>query len=145
MTEVTLSSLEDLVKSIKDKRDEIDAQSDVVKKLNSELGELEQKCMGYLKEAGKDSYQSEYGTIYQIQKPRITTPKTDEDKKAFFAYLEEKGLFLQYASVNSNSLNSFYKAEFEAAKERGDMAFSIPGLGTPSIYESIGFRKRWKM
>lgn len=141
MEEITLKDMDALIEQISNKRYEIDEHRIIEKKLNAELDELERKCISYLKELGRESYQSPIGTIYQIQKPRITTPKTDKDKKAFFDYLEKKGLFLQYASVNSNSLNSFYRAEFEAAKERGEMDFNIPGLGAPSIYETVGFRR----
>lgn len=139
--EVTLKDMDALIEEIAAKRNEIDAQAEIVKALNKQLDDLEIKCIGYLKELNRENYQSPVGTIYQIKKWRVSTPKTEADKEAFFAYLKERGLFNQYATVNSNSLNAYYASEFEAAKERGEFGFTIPGLSAPSLYETVGFRK----
>ena len=69
-------------------------------------------------------------------------PRTQEQKEAFFEYLKSRDLFWAYASVNSQALNAFYKAEFDAAMQDGDLDFSIPGIDEPDIVETIQMRKK---
>jgi hypothetical protein len=43
-------------------------------------------------------------------------------------------------SINSQSLNSFYKSELEIAKEQGNVGFKIPGIAEPEVYWTLGMR-----
>lgn len=68
-------------------------------------------------------------------------PRTAEDREAFFDYLKSKGIFDQMISVNSQTLNSFAKAEFEASLDEGNVDFKIPGLSDPVISTSIAMKR----
>lgn len=138
---VTVEDLNRLVEELQKQRLEKEKQEDILKAINKCVDALENKCAAYLKELDQDSFKTPYGTIYRIQRWRVPTPKSDTDKKAFFDYLQEKGMFYTLASVNSNSLNSFYKNEVEAAKERGEF-LEIPGLEPPQLTETLGVRKK---
>jgi hypothetical protein len=140
---VTVAELDDLVRQIFDKRLVIEEAEAVVSGHNKELAKLEEKAVVYLKELGRDNYRTEWGTVSILEKWRVNLPQTDEDKQAFFQYLREKGLFDRLATVNSNSLNSLYMAEWAAAQEEGKgMEFSIPGIGAPKLFEALGKRKK---
>jgi len=79
------------------------------------------------------------------QQAMVPTPKTKEDKEAFFQWLlQEKGeaLYWHYIGVNSMSLNAFYKEEREAAVERQDIDFKIPGVGKEYTTHKLSVRKR---
>jgi hypothetical protein len=140
--ETTVLDMEQLTEKIQAKRLEIDQAQDVVKELNKQLASLELTMMEKLHELGKDSYKSEVGTISIIHRTSFKTPKTPEEKAAFFDYLRAKNMFDALVSVNSQTLNSFCKAELETAIAEGrGLDFKIPGIGEPTVQEIIGFRK----
>lgn len=145
-TPVTIDQVETLAKQIAEKRLEKEAQAKVLSKVNEELEELEQLAVRTLKEMGKDSYRSEFGTISKVTKWRVNLPNSEENREAFFAYLKEKGLFEKMVSVNSNTLNSFFMQEWEASKDPSDplaaLDFRLPGISEPSSYETMSFRKK---
>lgn len=134
--------MEELSEKIQAKRLEVEAAQDVVKELNKQLASLEMTMLETLKGLGKDSYKSEIGTISIIHRTSFKTPKTPEEKAAFFDYLRAKNMFDALVSVNSQTLNSFCKAELETAIAEGrGLEFQIPGIGEPTVQEIIGFRK----
>lgn len=142
-TPVTVQELDALVKTIFETRIKIEEQEKVVSELNKELANLKAKGVAYLKELGRDSYKTEYGTISILERWRVGLPQTDADKAALLAHLKERGIFDKYVTVNANSLNSLYMADWEDAKERGEgMTFGMPGIGEPKLFEDLGMRKR---
>ncbi len=141
---ITVDEIEGLAKALADKRLEVEELKAPLKIANEELEALEQKIVGALKEVGKDSYKSEYGTITRVNKFRVNLPQ-GEDKMKFFEFLKTRGLFEGLATVNSNSLNSFFMEEWENAKKDDPMAalnFSLPGICEPKSYETLSFRKK---
>jgi hypothetical protein len=145
MSEVTVEEVENLCKSIAEKRLIIDEEKSKLTEKNKELDELEAKAVRYLEDLGKKSYKSEHGTVSITEKWRVNLPQTDEDKMAFFEYLRQKGLFEKYATVNSNSLNSYFIAEWEAIKQSDPEAalnFRLPGICEPKLHKDISFRKK---
>lgn len=140
---ISVQELDTLVKKTFELRAEKEALEEQVKDKNKELTALQSQIVAALKEHGRENYQSPAGTIYISQKWRVNLPKTEEEKKAMFAKLRDMGIFWEYATVNSNSLNSLVMREWEAAKERGDgMTFAFPGVGQPELYETVGMRKK---
>ena len=84
------------------------------------------------------------GTIFKQKAFSVKTPKTPEQKQQLFGWIKEnKGadVLRNMLSINSNTLNSFYKSELEVAKEEGNVDFSLPGLETPEVYYKLGMRK----
>jgi len=137
---VTVEDMDKLVAELREARAEADEKDAIATEANKKVKALEGRCVAFLKELKRDNYNTPDGTIYIQKKWTVQTPKTDEDKKSFFGWLEEQGIYWAYATVNSQSLNSLYKTKVEEATERGEM-LSIPGIGAPSLYEGLGFRK----
>lgn len=139
--QVTVAQLEELSQAIAAQREACDMAEQVKKAENKKLDDLEKKMMGLLNTAGKLNYHSNVGTISITTRESVRLPQTMEEKMAFFDYLKSKGIFEEMVSVHSATLNSFYKTEKELAAERGELVFSLPGIGEPSRQEILSFRK----
>jgi len=84
------------------------------------------------------------GVVYRQKSFSVKVPKGLDQKEALFKWIEEhkgKDVLDTLLSINSQTLNSFYKAELEAAKEAGDYNFALPGIDTPEVYYTIGMKK----
>jgi hypothetical protein len=122
----------------------IDDVEATLKGLQEQKKALVEKIIYVMKESGKTSYQIGGKKLILSQRATVPTPKTREEKEAFFNYLMSthgEDVYWNYLSVNSQSLNSFYKAEREAAVEKQDMDFKIPGIGEESIMSTLSVRK----
>ena len=140
--EVTVEMLDQLVKDIADTKNMIALSEAHTSELNKLKGGLEAKCVNYLKALGRDKYQSPHGNVSVTAKWRVNLPATDADKRAFFDWLREKGIFDKYATVNANSLQSLYMGEWDAATRAGvGMEFTLPGIGERKLFEGLSFRK----
>lgn len=142
--DVTVAMLDQLVADIFAKKKEIEASELVTTGLNKEKMALEAKCVNYLKALGReeDGYSTKYGFVGISKKWRVNMPATDADKAALFDWMRERGIFDRFATVNANSLNSLYMAEWEAAKRAGQgMEFSMPGIGERKYTELLATRK----
>ena len=139
--EVSLKAFEDLCDELFYKKEQIREHDAVGKALAEDRTRLEAKIMGYLEEMEKDSHKGRLGTVYRVKRFSVQTPKTPEDKEAFWAWvLKSKGVdvYRSLRSVNSRTLQAFYKEELEAA---GDIDFKMPGVQEPTYSETIGTRK----
>ncbi len=143
---ISLSDFEKLIVEAYALDDEIEAlERDTMKPKRAALKELEGKILQTLADHDMSSFKSSRGTVVRAVRYTVPTPKTIEDKVAFFDWLnKEKGreVYWTYASVNSQSLNSFYKAEMEAAKEAGNFNFKIPGLAEPEATPILSRRSK---
>lgn len=145
MSDLTIDSLEAMAKSLVDKRQEVEEKRKIYSEANAELDILEGNAVAILKEIGKKSYKSEFGTVTRTEKWRVTLPNTPEKRAEFFQFLKEKDLFDKLISVNSNTLNSLYMEEWASAKERNPeeaVFFSMPGIDEPKLQETLSFRKK---
>jgi hypothetical protein len=108
--------------------------------------ETETKLLNALKICGKTKYFVEgLGTFSRVNKLVVRTPKTAEEKWAVLGYAEAKyGLEGRDAliSINHQAINGFYNRESEAASERGEVTFSLPGVGDPTTVENLRFTKK---
>lgn len=141
---ITVEELEAHCQAIAEMRDEIEKDKATLATKTEALEEMEYKAIGMLKELNKSSYKSNHGMIIRTEKWRVNLPKTPEDKAAFFDYLREKGLFDQMITVNANTLNSYWKQEFENVKENAPeeaLTFAIPGISEPKLHETLSFRR----
>jgi len=85
-----------------------------------------------------------FGLIFTRTERSVQVPKTLEDKLKLFEWIEKnkgRDVLDNYLTINSRSLNSFYKAEYEIAKEEGNMNFAIAGIGKPEAYVKLAMRK----
>lgn len=102
----------------------------------AEQREFERELQQYLEHFGKDKYVAANGEVNIRTKLSFRTPKTQEDKKAFFEHLQAQGIFWEYVGVNSNALNSYCKREAEIALEEGK-DFNVPGIEKPTEYKTV--------
>jgi len=145
MSEVTVQDLETLAEQMAAMREDIEIDKKALSEKNALLEEIENKFLTHLKELGKTSYKSNFGTVSKVEKWRVNLPDSPEAKEQLFAYLMEKGL-KSMLTVNSNTLNSYYMQEWEQVKASGDaeaaMNFTVPGIKEPKLHETISFRKK---
>ncbi len=128
----------------------LDAELDELKRTVIEpkrqrLEELERLVLQTLADHDMSSYKSAHGTVIRSLRYSVRTPKSIEEKVEFFEWLNrEKGrdVYWAMATVNSQTLNSFYKAEMEAAKEDGNFDFRVPGIGEPEATPILSRRKK---
>ena len=97
---------------------------DDAKKISNEFDakhkSLKAVVVKLLTDANKDRYsENGVGSVSRVEKLRVTTPKSLEDKAALFKYLKDTlgaDGFLTYASVNSASLTNYTMIHTQSAK-----------------------------
>ena len=128
--------LDKLVRDYKHARDMSD-------EWDTRVTELKLQLLDALETTGKHKYYVEgVGTISQVVKTMVATPKTKEAKNNFFQYIAKQygeEVMWEYMGVNSRSLNSFYKEE--AAKIDGPEEFRLPGIDPPETRVTLSLRK----
>lgn len=110
---------------------------------NAEVDDLKRQVIEMLTTSGLKNFKLPgVATVSVVEKLSVQTPKTHEDKEKFFEWLKAQGedMYLQYASVNSNSLNSLFKIKQEEYAENGEV-LDIPGLGDPTSYTTLSLKK----
>ena len=122
--EIFIDKFYDLKAKYKDSKDESS-------KLHSELEYAQAEFASKLEDAGLSSYKGSKGTFSFRYEDGVLTPKTIEEKQAFFNYVREK-YGDEYAwnmiSFNSRTLNSFFKEENNQAESEDNFDLTIPGL-----------------
>lgn len=142
MSAVTVQELDELCKSIAEKRVKIDEMDAALTEQNKELAAMEAKAVEYLEALGRDNYKSKHGTLSIREALRWNLPAGPDQWKSLFQHFRELGIFDGMITVNSQKLNSWAKKEFEIATEEGrGMDFAIPGLEQPKMHRSLAFRK----
>ena len=94
-----------------------------------------------LKDVDMKSFEvPDFGKVVVDTKISVKVPKDPEKKQEFFNYLKEKGVFEPMATIHSATLNSFYNAELEVAREEGHADFNIPGLEPSGEWTKLRFK-----
>ena len=143
---LSVEELDTLVTLTNAKKEQYASAKAISNKLNEEYEALEAKVLEAFVASGKKKYHvAGLGLFYTITRLTVKTPKTLEQKLAFFDYIRKtKGetFLLDKQSINHQSLQKIYKDDFEAASEAGTGAeFIIPGLEAPTADVSLGFSK----
>lgn len=140
--EVTVKDLETISALIKEQRDRVEEVKEVLKGENQRLSGLECRLIGILEELGKTSYESAVGRFGISHRSSVRVPSGD-DRGKFFQHLQDIGEFESLITVNSQTLNGWYKQKLEAAQEAGTlMDFSVPGIDAPTIAQTLTFKKK---
>lgn len=137
---VTVEDMDKLVLELREARADRDAKDEIKKAASKIVSQLEGKVVAYLKELGRENYKTPDGTVYVQKVWSVGVPKADQDKLALLDWMKEQGIYNKYVTVNSRSLNSLYKTLVEEAEAKGEL-LQVPGLGAPSLRESLGLRK----
>ncbi len=142
--EISLAEMDQMITTLRELKDKYAEASAVSKSLFKEVKEAEHRIVSVMEKAGKKRYILEgVGQISLEKGMSVQTPKTPEQKQAFFNWLKEEmgeDGYLTYASVNSASLNKLYKDKVEEYGERGEI-LEIEGLDQPTSYTKLSLRK----
>ena len=117
----------------------IKADKDALTERNKKFSEMKRKALDYLEDHKLKNFDTGVGKIITVTRDNVAI----EDRGLFFAYLKEKGLFDDMITINSTTLNSFYKDEKIKAKENEDISFldgGIPGIKEKSSITDISIR-----
>jgi len=136
--EIKVEELETICAEAQALNVEIKKDEATVKEKKAVLTKMKSKILAHLQKLGKSKYVSEAGTFYSKTEFSVKTPKTEQEKKDFFAFLQKKDIYWQYATVNSRSLQSLYKALLVS---EGD-DFKMPGVAEPTTYEQLAIRAK---
>lgn len=134
---VTVEELDNLLAAYKEKDAEKAIIAEQLKEKNKELIAIEGRVTAYLKELGRDNFDSPFGKCELFQDEYVKMPDGPEEKGKLFAWMREHEIFDKYATVNSNSLNALFFRERASAVEQGadPMTWTLPGLTVPTIHE----------
>lgn len=142
--QISLAEMDGAIATIRDieaKYKEAKAISDA---LYAELTSAKNKVVEMLEASGKTVYVAEgLGRVRLTYEMSVQTPKTPEEKKAFFQWLsKEMGQEVAdaYLSVNSQSLNALYNELTEQYASRGEI-LHIDGLGEPIARTKLSLTK----
>lgn len=138
--DITVNELKEMCAKVVEKRKITDEANDVYKAHKEELDQLEDLLLMVMEKLDLKTFKSDERMFIRTEKESLTIPQGDE-KIAFFDYLKSVGHFEALATVNSATLNSWYKEENKAAKERGEPYAAIPGLAIPTLRIGLTVRK----
>lgn len=138
--DVTVVALKEMCRLVSTKRKLKDEAQDVADKLSSECKDLEHKLTDLMAKLEIKSFVEGDEKFIQVDRTSITIPK-GEERDQFFTYLKEMGHFDSLITVNSATLNSWWKQENEKAKSRGEPYVIIPGLAMPTTTQILSVRK----
>jgi hypothetical protein len=140
-TQISVEDMKAQVARIRELR-ETESKVNEMKKEVSSLLEIEEgKMLSMLEQSGLPNFKCDFGSVGVTHRLSVKTPKTPEDRAAFFSFLKQLGLFDSMITVNSQTLNSFYKDQFEQAKAQGKDDFKIPGINEETMTAILSFRK----
>lgn len=140
---ITVEELDEWGRKWKEATEAHEAAKKVASEKYKILDEIEGKFVEALKQAGRNKYYVEgIGLIGFNNRMSVQTPKTIEEKKALAKYIQDTygaTVFWDKFSINSQTLQGFYKKEYELFEERCEAdpnygvqnPFHIPGLAPP--------------
>ena len=139
---ITLKNFEQICKELFETKVRLDEKEAEAKAIAEELDMKKKQVFAFMEENEKEKHHvAGHGLIFMEDRFTVPTPKSLDQKKEFFAYLQKRGIFFEMASVNSQTLNSFYKTELESELAKGNADFKLPGIGEPSMQRSLKMRK----
>lgn len=137
--EITLAEMKDLCGKILEAREKENAATEVAEELGRQTTALEMKFIDQLEKIGEKSFKAHGMNFIKTEKFSVRTPQGD-DKIAFMNHLKEIGQFDAMITVNSATLNSWYKSEIEKAKAENEVCV-VPGLDMPVSRVTLAVRK----
>lgn len=142
--ELTVKEVDDTIKRIVELRADKKVIKEAMDAVDTELDVQESKLIKMLEEAGKTAYIAEgFGKVKISYIMTVQTPKSTEDKLAFFTWLEQnkgKDIADAYITVNSQALNSLYNELSEEFASRGEV-LQIDGISEPLTRTKLSITK----
>lgn len=143
--EVSVQELDETVKELSKLRKEHEEMKAKTSDLWAKCEKQEAKLMELLEASDKKSYEVDgVARVTLVSKTSVTVPKSAEDKKRLFDWIEKKfgadGL-LAYQTLNFQSLNSLYNKTIEELMETGNPV-DVSAFGLPSVYKTLQVRSK---
>lgn len=142
--EISLAEMDSAIAELKKRRTEYEEAHKISTGLHEAMKQQEAVVVAMLEKADKTVYIAEgIGRVKVTHEMSVQTPKTPEDKKAFFNWLSTnlgQDVADAYQTVNSQSLNSLYN-ELEERFAREGKVLSIDGLGQPIARTKLSLTK----
>jgi hypothetical protein len=140
MNSITVGQLDDLCRVVVRTREDYDAAA----KTSAEYDKIHKTAKAELMEAlnklGKKSYTVDgLGTVSKVERLKVSVPKDIDSRREMIDYFLGQGenISSKYLTVNSMSLNSWYRQEAE-----NDPTFELPGVGEPTIDEYLRITRK---
>lgn len=141
---IDIKMMDDAVKKVRELRDDYKAKKKASDDAHSMLKSSEAALISLMQRAEKKTYiVTGVGRVTISEELSIQTPKTREEKLAFFKWLaEHKGQEVadNYMTINSQSLNSLYGELTEEAAQKGEVLM-VDGLGEPIVRTTLSLRQ----
>jgi hypothetical protein len=143
--EISIADMTEAVANLRSTKESYDSAKAQAEAAYAIYKDAEQKVIGLLEESGQETFiASGLGRVTVSHQLSVTTPKTPEEKQAFFDWLKkemgEDG-FWAYATVNSQSLNSLYKQKVSEYASKGEV-LEIDGLQPATSFTKLSFTKK---
>ena len=140
-----IRELQEKIKAIKEVRTRYDEKKKQVEMEKEILDALEADILQAFEENDITSFKLDgVANVSISHRLTVPVPKSIDDKKAFFAWVAaNKGEDVRDAmmSVNSTTLNSFYKEELNSLSDDEKLVFQMDGIGLPSLQKTLSVRK----
>lgn len=130
-----------LIQEAYDLKQEVAALELQQKGVQEQLSKIQFKILDVMAKTNQTSFKTEFGQVVRNKRFSVKHPKDPDSRKAFFQYLQDKGVFENMVSVNSQTLTSWYNLEMQAAAEKGNVDFSVPGIEPPTYAEYLTMKK----
>lgn len=141
---ISLAEMDAAITELKRRREAYAEASSISTLRHEELKQQEATVVMMLEQSGKTVYVAEgVGRVKVTHEMSVQTPKTPENKKAFFNWLATnlgQEVADAYQTVNSQSLNSLYNELEERFTAKGEI-LSIDGLGAPIARTKLSLTK----
>jgi len=139
-----VAQMDEALVNLRALKEEYASVDKIAKECHKRLKSAEGAVIQILRDAGKGTYITEgIGRATLTDKLSVATPKSIEEKVAFFKWIEDNlGTETRdaYMTVSSASLNKFYQEQSDLAAERGEV-LEIDGLMAPTSRTTLSFRK----
>jgi len=144
---VEVAELQALMQACVDQQEVVDAAEKVFENEKARLSELKFKLTKMLGSCGMRTFTFGDKVCTIAKTVTLKNPQGDA-KLAFFEELKKRGQFDDLISVNSKTLNAWYKKEFGVSiDDQGEIVYEngvpeVPGLEFPTITEQLRITKK---
>jgi len=143
--EISITDMRQAVEALREAKSAYESAKRISDDMHAVYSEAQAKIIAMLKDAGQDTFTvTGVGRVTISEQLSVKTPKTPEEKQAFFDWVRremgEDG-YWAYATVNSQSLNTLYKTKFAEYASRGEV-LEIDGLEPASSFTKLSFTKK---
>jgi hypothetical protein len=143
-TAISLAEMDNAIANIRELEASYKAAKEISDGFYEQLQAAKAKVVEMLEQAGKTTYIAEgIGRVKVTYEMSVQTPKTPEEKKAFFTWLATNmgpEVSEAYMTVNSQSLNALYNQLTEEYARRGEVLM-IDGLSEPISRTKLSLTK----